>query len=218
MNDPMTIQINTSAGDGAVHQYSVRSYADYIYANYDYENAEQKKIVDLVSAMLNYGGASQIYFGYELTNIAAADRALPTDYEPANESLKATVAGSSAKISFYGASLIAQTKTTVRFYFSASSLEGVTFTASINGRTYNNLPAKKAGSLYYIDVTDIAPNELKKDIMVTADGVSVTYSAYHYITRMYHNSDVIRSPKELKDMLRAMYNYYYYANVYAPVS
>lgn len=53
---------------GRYVEESVRSYADEIIANENGEFSESD--IDLVKAMLNYGGLAQIYFGYNTDNLA----------------------------------------------------------------------------------------------------------------------------------------------------
>jgi hypothetical protein len=66
-----TIRLRTVFDGETVGRYieeSVRSYADKIIANENGEFTEDD--IDLVKAMLNYGGLAQIYFGYNTDNLA----------------------------------------------------------------------------------------------------------------------------------------------------
>ena len=69
MTDTITAQMYISDGnpDGDAYTYTVRDYAVYIFnhkANYS------KATIDLVNEMLNYGAAAQIYFNYNVSDLA----------------------------------------------------------------------------------------------------------------------------------------------------
>ena len=212
MTDTMTIQVITASGEGSVFKYNVREYAKYIINDTTGAYTDDQK--NLVKAMLNYGARSQEYFGYQTSDKADTVVDVHPTYEAPGAENDLVVTDNSANVDFYGASLIALTKTTVRFYFSTSSVDGLEFLADGSAVT----PKKATENLYYVDVDGIGPHELADVITVTVDGLSVTYSPVTYISRMYHSTDSFRSTKELKDMMFAMYNYYKYALLLAPAN
>ncbi len=85
----------------------------------------------------------------------------------------------------------------------AAAVNACTFTA--NGKTY--APQLKDG-LYYIEISDIFPQDLDKQITLTvtdAQGniLAVTYSPMNYIVRMNE-----KGSENLKNLLKALYNYH----------
>ncbi len=204
MTEDIQIQAVCDQGDGSIYRYSIKMYGEYLI-----ENSNDEEVVDLVKAMLNYGGKAQDYFNYNTGN--KADDGVSMLYQdiPYAENLAAVKTGSSENVKFYGASLIHEYKTAIRFYFTATSsaISDLTFSTA----TESDLPVYKSGSMYYVEIGDIAPHMLCDEITVTVDGLSVTYSPFYYIHRMYYRET---SEATLRDLVLAMYNYYYYANAY----
>ena len=142
----------------------------------------------LALELLNYGAAAQIYFGYNTDNLAN------TDYEmaPSNavpESVPGVdVTGSVEGIRFYGTSVRFLSKTAVRFYFIADSIEGLSFT--VDGTAYT--PASNENG-YYIEVAGINPQDMETELNVSvtngSETLTVNYAPIYYFIRMYHNSN-----------------------------
>lgn len=209
MTDVMSIQTYANDAEGSVFKYTVRMYGDYIM-----ENHSDEKVIDLVKAMLNYGGKAQDYFGYNITDMADDGISIDKIAIPKYDSVAAEKVGSSDKVKYYGSSLVHEHQTSLRFYFvsSDSDIASVTFDASLaDGTSVNDLPAHKNGTMYYVEITDIAPNKLCNDITISVDGFSVTYSPFDYMHRMFYKTS---SSTVMREMMSAMYNYYYYAAVY----
>ena len=103
-----------------------------------------------------------------------------------------------------------RSKIAVRFYFTAESVEGLTFT--VNGKIYTPFSTK---DMYCVEVADINPQDLADVLnMVVSDGtnnLTVSYSPVSYITRMYHKAG---SSDQLKAMVKAMYGYHLAALAY----
>ena len=82
-------------------------------------------------------------------------------------------------------------------------MTGLTFTA--NGNTYT--PVAKDG-MYYVEIADILPQDLEQQITLTAADVngntlSVTYGPMNYIVRMTQKDN-----ENLRNLLKALYNYH----------
>lgn len=209
MTEDILIQVVTSQQQGSEFIYSVRAYGDYILAN-----NKDAATVDLVKAMLNYGGKAQEYFKYNLGNMADEGITLETNTIPYTENVKAIKEGSSDRITYYGASLIHEHQTTLRFYFKSTdaAVSEMTFTASSDGNVIDNdMLVYKAGDMYYVEVDDIAPNHLCNLITISVDGLSVSYSPFYYMHRMYYKTT---SADTLRNLMAAMYDYYCYAVAY----
>ncbi len=199
MNDPIRIFINGEALDTT---YTVREYAQTILSG---EYDEDTKA--LVASMLLYGGAAQSYFGYNTENPADSGiEASPA--EPAGAS-SLEVAGKVEGVTFYGATLLHQSKTAMRLYFTGS-IEGLTIRAGERDLTPTELDGK-----YYVEIGNICPQDLDKPVTVTvsrdSQTLSVTYSPMDYMLRSFHKAN---SPESLKKLVQAMYNYHLAAKAY----
>lgn len=198
MADEIVISVN---GYAIEKTYSVRAYADIIRAG-DYTSHTKA----LVENMLVYGGAAQRYFGHN-TSHYADDGIEITAVEP-GEAPELVVLNELSGVSYYGASLLHREKTAVRFYFTADSVEGLTF--QVDGNIYE--PASKNG-LYYIEVSGINPQDLDDTLnVVVTDGensLAVQYSPLIYIARMY-----AKATDGTKAVVQAMYNYHLAAKAY----
>ena len=197
MTDEITVKVNGKALEGT---YSVRAYADVILADETKADCHA-----LVKEMLNYGAASQTFFGHTGTlaneGITVEAAAVPT------EGGDVSVSGSVDGITFYGASLLHKDKIAVRFYFQADSIEGLNFT--VNGETCE---AVSKDDKFYVEVAGINPQDLNDDIVVMVnEELSVSYSPMDYIIRMYNKAE---SSAELKALVQALYGYYATAEAY----
>lgn len=115
---------------------------------------------------------------------------------------KQSVCGIVEGISAYGASLVFRDRIAVRFYFTGD-VTGCTFTA--NGNTYT--PVAKDG-MHYVEIPDILPQDLDQQIALTVTDASgntltVTYGPMNYIVRMNEKGSA-----ELKNLMKALYNYH----------
>ena len=201
MTDVILVEI--VCGETVIQKsYSIRQYADYIL---DDTNGYDDVTRALVKEMLNYGAAAQIYFDYNAENLADTGiegtglAALP---ETAETDL--SVSGSVTGVRYYGSSLIFDSKTAVRFYFTGD-ITGCTFTVG----NVQYVPQEKNG-LWYVEIADINPQDLNKAITLRVnDALSVTYSPMNYIVRMRDSNN-----SNLVALLHAMYNYHLAAVVY----
>ena len=209
MTEEITLQVIANDKQGSAFIYSVRTYGDYII-----ENHQDAKTVDLVRAMLNYGGKAQDYFGYNLGNKVDNGISLVNNTIPYSENVAAIKEGSSDKVTYYGSSLVHEHQTSLRFYFKATAqaISEVTFTASVGGNIIeSDMAVHQANDMYYVEVSDIAPNALCDLITISVDGFSVSYSPFYYMHRMYYRNT---SSDVLRELVAAMYNYYCYAVAY----
>ena len=201
MNDAITIQVVDGNGNaGGEHKYTIREYAEAIINNEKY-TAEEKA---LVKNMLNFGGASQRYFNYNTDNLANSGLGALELEKPGTSSPKATVKGSLDGISIYGASLVAESQTAVRFWFVVDgNIEDYEFSLGE--------PVKKNG-MYYVETEGIAPNLLNTLYTVTVNAkadknikLEVSYNPMTYIENKFHNAS---SNAQIKDFVLALYNYH----------
>ena len=188
--------------------YSVAGYLKtLISGNY----TQQTKFLAL--ELLNFGAAAQNYFDYNTGNLANAGgyeyapaNAVPSDVPTVDQS------GRVDGVKFYGASVRFLSKTAVRFYFEADSVDGLTFT--VDGNEY--APSSN-DSGYYIEVGGINPqdmdNEMTVEVTDGTDTLSVKYAPIYYFIRTYHNSE----NEEMKTLAAAAYSYFVAANNFVGV-
>ena len=82
-----------------------------------------------------------------------------------------------------------------------------TFTANGENANVN----EGSNGLYYVEVADIAPQNLDKAVTVVVNGgLTVTYSPLNYICRMSGKTD----DAALKTLLQQLYDYYVAAAAY----
>ena len=197
MTDSIALSINGVALD---RTYSVREYADIILAG-----SYGDLTVNLVKNMLGYGAASQTYFGYNTQNLANAGIDVEASAPTGNAGLNVT--GSVSGIKYYGATLVHENKTAVRLYFTADSIEGITFT--VNGA---QCEATNAG-LYYVELDGINPQNLDDAVEAVisngTESMTVTYSPMDYILRMYQKGSA-----NTQALVQALYGYYVAAEAY----
>jgi len=209
MTAPVTVELIVEGKTISTKTYTVRQYAEYIL---DESNGYDAATVSLVTEMLRYGAAAQLYFDCNTDNLAnagyntALTAAMPADAPAVVK--KGVVPG----VSFYGASLLFREQVTVRYYFKLSKdISDYSFHA---GDTVCTAVAKDG--LYYVDVPGINPQNMDQLVNLTVRrgdfSLTVGYSPLHYIIRMYHKAE---SPDTLKELLLAMYSYHTAAKSYA---
>lgn len=199
MADTITLQLHDGENVGTAHSYNVVDYADYILSG---EYGDSTKA--LVKAMLNYGAAAQTYFNYNTENLANAGYESTEVVEIPAVDASNMVSGKVDGISFYGASLVFQSRVAVRFYFKVTgNIADYTFSTGI--------PVEKDG-LYYIEVADINPQDYANTITLTVnDALTVKYSPLTYISRMANSTNA-----NMENLVKAMYTYHQAAVSYVP--
>lgn len=194
----MTDTIEATLSDsGNTYQTStsVQAYAQKLFASKQWDKLAAN---DMMVATLNYGAAAQNYFGYNTENLANAgyEKAATVEIPPVDSSN--TVSGSVSGISFYGASLVFETRIAVRFYFTVRG-DIADYNFSIG-----EAPVAK-DNLYYVEVPDINPQDYAENITLTVnDKLTVTYSPMQYISRMYGKTE----NAQLKTLVNELYQYH----------
>ena len=119
MASTITAQLVDGEKSGTEYTYSVKDYAEYILEHNEVE--EYANAAPLVKAMLNYGAASQTYFGVDGTlandSLTETDKALGDVTIP--ETFKFNVANATLPegVTFEGATLSLKSETTLSLYF-----------------------------------------------------------------------------------------------------
>ncbi len=215
MANVIQIQIVSGENLGGIQNFSIRQYGEAI-VNGDFSSAAK----NLVKHMLNYGANAQTYFNYNTKNLANENTGVPTQEKvpaPDNKT-KAVIEGEVAGIKADGASLILNSKTTLRFYFKLTGEKDIT--AFDFGALTPHKRSNDDETLYFVDIDGISPHELDKSQMVTvtdkeADSkLTVSYSPVIYIQRQYHSNISKSDLAKFTSLLQAMYNYYLAADAY----
>ncbi len=199
MTDEIVISLVNGETVTRLNSYTVRQYADYILANSDCDYTKS-----LVRAMLEYGTAAQRAFSYQTGNLANSGLEAIEMEIPSAEIPKVEVSGAISGIKYCGASVLAQNKIAIRFYFQASDLTDVEFT--VDGASLTPV-ATDTGC--YVDVRGITPDAYSNPYTVVVTkgeaSFSVTYSVMHYINRMYNKED---SSEGTKTLVRGLLSYH----------
>ncbi len=199
MADTITLQLHDGENVGTAHSYNVVDYADYILSG---EYGDSTKA--LVKAMLNYGAAAQTYFNYNTENLANAGYESTETVEIPAVDASDMISGKVDGITFYGASMVFQSKVAVRFYFNV--------TGDINSYSFSTGELGMKNGMYYIEVADINPQDYANTITLTVnDALTVKYSPLTYISRMASSTNA-----NMVNLVKAMYVYHQAAVSYVP--
>ena len=176
----------------------------------------------VAQALLDYGKLTQVYFGYESSEITAAELAEIVGRLPANIEAPDRVYTKAAtyNIALASTSFIANAGSAIRHSFvlrSGYCIDDYTATLTFMGKTKNvDFVANNDGTRYYIDVADIAAADLDSEYTITIynkDGnaeITLTSTALTYA----RDHSQTTSDQNLINMLKALYNYNLAANAY----
>jgi hypothetical protein len=207
MTDDVICQFFYEGGSTDPFTYSVQTYGNNIL-----KNSKDEDMKALVKAMLNYGAASQLHFGYNTDKLANAGLESPDYSNVTIEGFKAVAGQGTELAKFYSASLILKSETTLRFFFQVDS--SAAFTATYNGQT---LEVKQRSGLYYVDVVGIAAKDLDENVTITiSDGTNTTDVSFNPMSYCQGvlNDTTGSFGADMKNLVRALYLYNQAANVY----
>ena len=192
MSDEITIVVEGNGESIVSDVFTVSQYCQAIL-----NNPEHEAYHPLVREMLNYGRAAQIHFNgsSEITVDGAGQEDVPTEDD------KYSMVDQSESVDCIGASLVYRDKIAVRYYFKGD-LTGCTF--AVNGA----VTELQVGSDNYVEVADIMPQDLDKQVVLTVtdaqgNAITVTYCPMSYIIRMSQ-----KGLDTTKALVKALYNYH----------
>ncbi len=195
MTADVKAQMISVNGNSEEYTYCVKEYADSILADSEKYSAET---IELVKAMLNYGGYAQTYFGYNTDNLAnsSIDTTLDKSVDLSSyNTLKRT--GEQQGIICVGATLRFETDTIIRYYFKVE--DGVDVSA------YNfKILTGNPNANYYYDTDGISANKLGEINKLNIGEYTVEYSPMSYVYRMISKSE----NEDMKNVCYAMYEYW----------
>ena len=200
-----------------VFHITVKEYCDYIIAH------GTSAQVDLVKALLNYGGYSQTFFEVNTDNLAndgLYDDDNPIDSVVVEDALVQSATTASG-LTFKSMQLYLETTPTMRFYFTlddGSSIENYSFKL-ITDNAYNLIPDyDETAEKYYVDVADIPAKYIGTRFTVEVKNkidnsvYTIESSVYCYINIALDNPNTTTAKA---DMLKALYVYGNCANAFA---
>lgn len=225
ISDTFTAKLITQVCDMREYSYSVKTYADYILNNTE-NNAEYAKAAPMIKAMLNYGGYVQKQFGHNTGSLAnaglysASEDPVLVGTVPALTAHAFTAPSKNVGVKYYGTSLLLNSETTIRHYFTFTEGEDI---AEIREKYEFKLadgtvltPIMRGGMIY-IDIKDISAADLdvKYDVTVTnkttLEIFTFSYSALSYAKYVL---DYALAGTNLVNVIKAMYFYNEAANSY----
>ena len=104
-------------------------------------------------------------------------------------------------LSFYGASLVLKTETSLKLYFKKLDNYSGSVTVKINGQETELIP--NSASYVVVDVVDIPSSSIGNIWDITIGDVSFKYSSTNYIQNQLNGSD-----ENIKALVTAVYDYY----------
>ncbi len=204
MSDKIKVEVYTKDGLAATFEYSVIQYARLVLN----DSSADAELVAMIKAMLNYGAESQELFDYNTSSPANADLDNKTASSvDASLLAGATTEGTVSGFNYLMFSCVLETKTTLRQYFALSE-DASSYTFKLDGITVTPVMTTLNGQVvYYIDITDIAANEMGTVHTLTvtkgAETRTVKCSVHSYMKVVVNAND---NP-ELVRTVNAMYEY-----------
>ena len=187
------------------HVYSVKTYAEHIIQ----QNSNDPNTKALMEAMVNYGAASQLHFGYNTDNLANTGVTTAPDYSAINITEYPFTSGQgTAKVKLYSASLILNSETTLRLFFNGS------ITATHEGK---DMKVRQRGGLYYVDIVNIAAKDLDDDVTITindgTNSANITFNPLSYC-QIVAKDTTGSYTTQMRDLAIALYLYNKAAGTY----
>jgi hypothetical protein len=209
MADTVVAQMYNAEGVlGRNLAYSVQKYADSVIAA-----TTDEATIELMKSMLNYGAYAQVHFGHNVENLAnanlpAEDQVLPETVDVAGFAHKVTGSAEGLTVKTY--SLLLQSETTLRVYFTldeGKSVEEYAFT--IDGKAVQPVAD---GDRYFVEIAGIGAPELDEAHEFNLGGIKLTVSAMSYINNVQNNAEIFG--EAVVNMVKALYEYNQAANIY----
>jgi hypothetical protein len=200
MADEVTAQVFSANGAvGTALTSNLAEYGAYLLETF----TEDAELTALVKAMLNYGAAAQVQFGYNTDNLANAalaeeDKVL-ADVDASAYAYSKT--GAEDGIDITSATLLLDSNTIVRFYITLTGDKTIDeYTVTVNGKEVTPIAS---GNRYYVEISDIAAHNLDKAQVVTIGGLTMSYSALSYVNVVLGDE----ANDSLTDVVKALYAY-----------
>ena len=178
----VSFALTTNNGAEVSAEYSVETYLNNV--------TESEAHYTLCVNTKEYCEAARVYF-YGKTATATAE--LEADLSE----YAGSVSGEDANVTILGATLVLETKTSVRVYFNAKNAEGLVCT--VDGATAE---IKQENGFTYLEVADIAVKDLGGMHTFTIGDITVNYGAISYVQSVANVTD----NAALDNVVKALYN------------
>ncbi len=177
-----------------------------------YSDAKYAALQTLISDLLVYGGAAQVYTDHHTDALVSAG-VTGTTFEPLTASDAAVMNG--AYVAFTGATVYFDSVNRLKFRVTAENLVGISFTVAVNGGAEVAIPYTDNLDGTYTITTDAVYAIGFDDVYVitayTVDGevdAKIRYSVRSYVMSMQSK------PGQIAELVKATYNYGLAAKVY----
>lgn len=221
MSDTIETRIVIDNKTEEEYSYSVKEYATELLSK---SNEYPEETIKLVKALLNYGTAAQNFFKYNTDKPANAglsdtDKAVAAaDFEEYKAVIKTDSAnGQSNGLTYYGSSLICKSEMTVRHYFMVNEgcdINNYKFSyVNADGNEVSLTPKKASDGVYCVDINGIMARNLNSIFAckVTEKNKAcifeLDYGPFSYSQKVINSGN---SSEELKNLVNALYWYWYY--------
>lgn len=191
---------SVSKTDYSVRQYCVNQLA----------KAEDEDLITLLSDLLTYGAAAQIYMNYKTGSLVTDDLDLMPSSYTALSGLAVSFSGTAASsVCWTGASLTLTDSVAMVFRFCAESTNGLTVKVTLNGRTEEYTAFTDLGNgLYAVSFAGISATEFADTVSASffrnsaQVGNTVSYSVNTYVCAKQADGNAA-----LAALVRALYCY-----------
>ena len=221
MSDTIETRIVIDNKTEEEYSYSVKEYATELLSK---SNEYPAETIKLVKALLNYGTAAQNFFKYNTDKPANAglsdtDKAVAAaDFEEYKAVIKTdSVNGQSNGLTYYGSSLICKSEMTVRHYFMVNEgcdINNYKFSyVNADGNEVSLTPKKASDGVYCVDINGIMARNLNSNYACKVTGKNkacifeLDYGPFSYSQKVIDSGN---SSEELKNLVNALYWYWYY--------
>ena len=221
MSDTIETRIVIDNKTKEEYSYSVKEYATELLSK---SNEYPAETIKLVKALLNYGTAAQNFFKYNTDKPANAilsdtDKAVGVaDFAAYKAVIKADSAnGQNDGLTYYGSSLICKSEMTVRHYFMVNEgcdINNYKFSyVNADGNEVSLTPKKASDGVYCVDINGIMARNLNSIFACKVTGKNkacifeLDYGPFSYSQKVIDSGN---SSDELKNLVNALYWYWYY--------
>ena len=221
MSDTIETRIVIDNKTEEEYSYSVKEYATELLSK---SNEYPEETIKLVKALLNYGTAAQNFFKYNTDKPANAilsdtDKIVAAaDFAAYKAVIKTDSANSQSNgLTYYGSSLICKSEMTVRHYFMVNEgcdINNYKFSyVNADGNEVSLTPKKASDGVYCVDINGIMARNLNSNYACKVTGKNKTcifeldYGPFSYSQKVIDSGN---SSEELKNLVNALYWYWYY--------
>ncbi len=193
------IAVCADGGEGTRVRYSVKEYAETLLSLSDEEYGAVKP---LVQAMLTYCKNANGYFYGGIAEEPEQDVAL-TDVQPYQVETEGVLDDG---VTFLGATLILETTTALRIYFSSDNVP----VCYVDGKEVRATADEKIAGQYYLEIKNISAKDLDETHVFGIGGFTVRCSAFSYVYAVLAGN----YDENLQNVVKALYLYNAAANGY----